>query len=325
MGLRNYVIRRIGQLLVTYFVFLTLLFVLFRLMPGDPTAMFVLEGISEEARQQRIEELGFNDPLYIQYFDYMLQLFQGDFGDSIIYRRPTVEIIWDKVLNTLFLMGSALLIAYTIGILGGALMGWWRGSKFEKTGIVSVLIARSSPEFWIGIILLSVFSYQLGWFPSAGMRSVGEATTGGIMYYLNTDFVRHLVLPMLTGAIYFTATPALLMRNTMLDVLDADFIEMKKAEGLPERRILYHHAARNSVLPVVTVVAIVVGAAMGGSVIIETVFNWDGMGRAIVQSVTRRDFPLMMAMFFLMGSLVIFMNFVADIAYVYLDPRVEYE
>lgn len=325
MGLRGYVIRRIGQLAITYFVFLTLLFVIFRMMPGDPTAMFILEGIPEDARQQRIEELGFNDPLYIQYFDYLIQLLSGDFGDSIIYRRPTIEIIWDKVLNTLFLMGSALLIAYTIGILGGAIMGWWRGSRFEKGGIIAVLVARSSPEFWIGIILLTIFSYQLGLLPSAGMRTVGSATTGGIWYYLNTDFVRHLLLPMLTGAIYFTATPALLMRNTMLDVLDADFIEIKKAEGLPERRILYHHAARNSVLPVVTVVAIVTGAAMGGSVIIETVFNWDGMGRAIVQSVTRRDYPLMMAMFFIMGSLVIFMNFVADIAYVYLDPRVEYD
>ncbi len=325
MGLRAYVLRRIGQLLLTYFVFLTILFVLFRMMPGDPTSVFILEGLPAEAREERIEELGFNDPLYIQYFDYMRQLMTGEFGDSIIYREPVVNIIWDKVANTLFLMGSSLILAYTIGILGGALMGWYRGTRFEKIGIVGVLTARSSPEFWIGIILLSVFVFWLGWFPAAGMRTVGLDSGEGIWRFLNRDFLWHLFLPMLTGAIFFTATPALLMRNTMLDVLDEDYIEVKEAEGLPERRILYRHAARNSILPVVTVLAIVTGAAMGGSVIIETVFNWDGMGRAIVDAVNRRDLPLAMAAFFIMGSLVIFMNFVADIAYVYLDPRVEYE
>lgn len=325
MGLRAYVLRRIGQLIITYFVFITILFFMFRMMPGDPTSMFILEGLPPEAREQRIEELGFDQPLYIQYFDYMGQLFRGEFGDSIIYRVPVIEIIWGKVANTLVLIGSSLMIAYTIGILGGALLGWWRGSRFERVGIIGVLIARSSPEFWIGIILLSVFTFWLGWFPAGGMRTVGAEVTTGIWAYLNTDFFRHLILPMLTGAIFFMATPALLMRNTMLDVLDADFIEVKEAEGLPERRILYHHAARNSILPVVTVVAIVSGAALGGSVIIETVFNWDGMGRAIVQAVNRRDFPLAMGAFFILGSLVIFMNFVADIAYVYLDPRVEYD
>lgn len=325
MGLRAYVIRRIGQLIVTYFVFITILFVLFRMMPGDPTAMFLLEGMTAEAREQRIAELGLDQPLHIQYFDYMGQLLTGEFGDSAIYRQPVVDIIWDKVANTLILIGSALILAYTLGILGGALMGWWRGSNFEKVGIVGVLVARSSPEFWIGIILLSIFAFGLGWFPAGGMGAVGAERAEGIMRYVDMDFVRHLVLPVLTGAIFFMATPALLMRNTMLDVLDADFIEIKKAEGLPERRILYFHAARNSILPVVTVVAIVSGAALSGSVIIETVFNWDGMGRAIVQAVNRRDFPLAMGAFFILGSLVIFMNFVADIAYVYLDPRVEYD
>ena len=325
MGLRRYVVRRIGQLVLTYFVFLTLLFVLFRMMPGDPTAMFLVEGMSEEAREQRIKELGLDQPMHVQYVEYLGQLLTGNFGDSAIYRRPVIDIIWGKVFNTLFLMGSALVLAYTIGILGGAMMGWYRGSRGEKWGIVGVLIARSSPEFWIGIVLLSVFVFWLGWFPAAGMRTVGGELSDGIWAYLNRDFLRHMFLPMLTGALYFMATPALLMRNTMLDVLNEDYIEIKQAEGLPEHRILYYHAARNSILPVVTVVAIVTGAAMGGSVVIETVFNWDGMGRAMVQAVNRRDYPLAMATFFIMGSLVIFMNFVADIAYVYLDPRVEYE
>lgn len=325
MGLRKFVISRIGQLAVTYWVFLTLLFVLFRAMPGDPTTLFIFEGMGPEARQERIAELGLDEPLHSQYFDYIGQLLTGDFGNSFIYREPVLAIMADKFVNTMILMGSALLLATTVGILGGALLGWWRGTRVEKAGVVTILAARSSPTFWIAIILLNVFTLQLGWFPAGGMRTVGTATSDGIWYYLNLDFLRHLFLPMLTGAIFYMATPALLMRNSMIDVIDADFIEFKEAEGLPEWRILYYHAARNSILPVVTVVAIVIGAAMGGSVIIETVYNWDGMGRAMVNAVNRRDYPLAMATIYIMGSVVIFMNFVADIAYVYLDPRVEYE
>ncbi|ELY41116.1 ABC transporter permease [Natronorubrum tibetense] len=326
MGLRAYVVRRFLQLIVTFWAFFTLLFVLFRMMPGDPTAMFLMDGMTPEQREQRIAELGLDQPMHIQYVDYITQLLSGDFGESFIYREPVIDIIVVRFMNTIVLMGTSLVIAYLIGILLGALMGWWRGSRFERTSIVATLVARSSPEFWIGIVLLSVFVFWLGWFPSSGMRTTGGELGGGfVARYGSVDFLRHMFLPALTGAIYFMATPALLMRNTMLDVLNADFIEIKKAEGLPERTVLYKHAARNSVLPLVTVMAIATGTAMGGSIIIETVFNWPGMGREMVRAVNSNDYPVAMAAFFLMGSVVIIMNFVADLAYVYLDPRVEYE
>ncbi|ADJ16886.1 ABC transporter permease [Halalkalicoccus jeotgali] len=325
MGLQEFVVRRIAQLVFTFWVFVTMLFVLFRAAPGDPTSMYVTQGMSAEARAATIRRLGLDQPLHQQYIDYIGQLLTGEFGTSFRYNEPVWDILVVKFWNTVILMGSALLLAYVLGITFGALLGWYRGSSFERGGIIVALMARSSPEFWTGIIILSIFSFGLGLFPSGGMRAVGTQPDSFMARYLAWDFVYHMILPMLAGAIYYMATPMLLMRNTMLDVLKADFIEIKKAEGLSERRILFRHAARNSVLPLVTIIAIVSGTAIGGSLIIETVFNWPGMGREMVESISYNDYPVAMGTFFLMGSVVIIMNFFADLAYGYLDPRVQYD
>jgi peptide/nickel transport system permease protein len=310
---------------VTYFVFLTLLFVIFRLAPGDPTAMYLIEGLSPEARQQLIAERGLDQPMYIQYMEYLSQLLTLDLGTSFRYGEPVTSVLWLRFWNTIFLMGTAFAIAYLIGITFGAYLGWVRGTVKERAGIILTLVARSSPEFWIGVLLLMVFSYWLGLFPTGGMRPPGMEFDAFYQRYLNSHFVHHLALPVLTGVIFYMATPTLLMRSSMVNVLNSDFIEIKKATGLPTYVIMYKHAARNSILPVTTVVAIVVGMSLGGSLIIETVFNWPGMGREMVDSVEHNDYPVAQAVFFLMGSVVIFMNFVADLVYVYLDPRVTYE
>ena len=325
MSMRQYVIRRLGQLAVTYFVFLTLLFVLFRVAPGDPTAMYLVDGMDPEARQQAIADRGLDQPTHIQYVEYLGQLLTLDLGISYRYGDPVTEVVWLRFWNTIFLMGTAFAFAYLIGITLGAYLGWVRGTVKEKGGIIVTLIARSSPEFWIGILLLMVFSHWLGLFPTGGMRPPGMEINAFYERYLNRHFVHHLVLPVLTGVIFYMATPTLLMRSSMVNVLNSDFIEIKKATGLPTYVIMYKHAARNSILPVTTVVAIVVGMSLGGSLIIETVFNWPGMGREMVDSIEYNDYPVAQAVFFLMGSVVIFMNFVADLAYVYLDPRVTYE
>ena len=324
-NLQKYVVRRIGQLLVTYFVFLTLLFVIFRIAPGDPASMYLLEGMTPEERQALIQRLGLDQPWYIQYFEFLQQLLAFDMGTSYRYGEPVYDVIAVKFWNTILLMGPAFFLAYTIGVAVGAFIGWVRGTVKEEAGVVLTLVARSSPEFWLGIILLMIFSYGLGWFPSSGMRAPGFQAEVFWQRYLAWDFVHHLFLPLLTGVIFYMATPALLMRSSMIQVLDQDFIEIKKAEGLPEYVILYKHAARNSILPITTVVALVVGISLGGSLVIETVFSWPGMGREMVESVLFNDYAIAQMIFFLMGSVVIFMNFVADLAYVYLDPRVKYE
>lgn len=325
MGMKEYVVRRIGQLVVTYWAFITILFVLFRVMPGDPTTMFVAQGLSGDARQEVIENLGLNEPLHVQYIDYMGQLLTGSFGRSFQYREPVSNIIVTKFWNTIFLMLGAITLAYIIGILGGALLAWWRGSQFETGGLIATLIARSSPTFWTGILLIMVFVYWLEWFPAGGIRTIGAQYDGFWEKYVSVDFAYHVFLPMLTGAIYYMATPTLLMRNTMLEILNDDFIKVKEAEGLSQFTVLYKHAVRNSLLPIITVVALVAGKAIGGQLLIEEVFNWPGMGRAMVRAVNYNDYPVAMAAFFLMGSVVIALNFVADLLYAYLDPRVTYE
>jgi peptide/nickel transport system permease protein len=325
MGLKKYVTRRILQLLFTYWAFLTILFGVFRLAPGDPTSMYLAQEMGPEERQRILEQYGLNEPMHIQYFDFLAQFLTGDFGQSFRFGEPVWDVMVVKFWNTILLMGVAFLLAYTIGVLLGAFLGWVRQTRTEKAGIIVTLLARSSPEFWIGIVVLMVFPFGLGWFPAGGMRSPGAEWSWFWGRYLSWDFVEHMVLPVLTGVIYYMATPTLLMRSSMINVLDADFIDIKKAEGIPEHIILYKHAARNSILPMVTVVALVVGLSIGGSLVIETVFNWPGMGRAMINAVTYNDYPLAQALFFLMGSIVILMNFVADMAYVYLDPRVRYD
>jgi len=324
-NLQKYVARRIGQLVITYFAFLTLLFVIFRLAPGDPTSMYLIEGMTPEARQELLADLGLNRPMHEQYLEFLRQTATLDLGESYRYSAPVSDIVITKFWNTIFLMGPTFLIAYVLGVAVGAFIGWVRGTAKEKAGVVLTLVARSSPEFWIGILVVGVFAFSLNWFPTGGMRSPGFIADSFWDRYLAVDFLKHLFLPMLTGVIFYMATPSLLMRSSMIQVLDEDFIEIKKAEGLPEYVIMYKHAARNSILPITTVAALVVGLSLGGSLVIETVFSWPGMGREMVQSVQFNDYAVAQAIFFLMGSVVIFMNFVADLAYVYLDPRVKYE
>jgi peptide/nickel transport system permease protein len=314
-------------MLVTYFAFLSLLFVMFRVMPGDPTSRYIISGMNDEQAAAIRERLGLDAPLHEQYIDYIFNAVQLDFGESYMYNQAVSDVLYIKLMNTIFLMGGALILAYLIAVIFGSLIGWYRDTNYERFGMVIALISRSSPSFFIGIILLVIFVFTFELFPSGGMRSVGEVgvTEADLGKYLNWDFVHHLILPMLTGAIVWMATPMLLMRNSMIEILDEDFIEIKKAEGLPEYVVLYKHAVRNSVLPLITVAAVSVGYALGGSVVIESVFNWPGMGQVMVEALNSRDYPLAQATFFLMGSIVIFMNFVADMLYMYLDPRVVYE
>jgi peptide/nickel transport system permease protein len=325
MALREYALKRIMHMAMVFWAFFTILFILFRAVPGDPTSLYVRQGLTGEERQEMIARLGLNKPLHEQYIDYIFQLLTGSFGESFTYNDPVIEVLIPRFLNTAILMGSGLIIAYIFAITFGALLAWWRDSTFEHLGIVIALVARSSPQFWIGIVLILVFSFHFDLLPTGGLRTPGQDVSSFVAMYLNMDFVRHAVLPVLTVAIYYMAAPALLMRTSMLKVLNSGFIEIKKAEGLSPFVVIYKHAVRNSLLPVVTLAAVVFSTVFGGAVVIETVFSWPGMGREMVTAVRQNDYPLAMAAFFIMGCIVITMNFVADLMYAYLDPRVSYE
>jgi len=322
----KFLCKRILQALLALFILATLIFFMFRLLPADPTAAMADNMMSAEMLEQVVQRFGLDKPLYVQYFLYLKNIiFHFDFGRSFFYNQPVLDVLGDKILNTLILGITGIVIAYIIGTLLGALMAWYRGSKFEQTALVVSLACKAAPQFWVGMILIMIFSFKLGWLPHAGMREIGYTSTGVLDKFLNLDFLRHLVLPVTVMVLYYLALPMLLMRNAMLDVKYEDFIELAYAKGLPQKRIIFRHAARNALLPVATTFATTIGRAIGGVVLIEYVFSWPGLGNEIVLAATRYDYPLAQASFLLIAALVMVANIMADLLYGYLDPRIVYK
>ncbi|WP_224450229.1 ABC transporter permease [Haloprofundus salilacus] len=325
MGKASFVIRRTLQLVVTLWAVGTVLFGLFRLMPGDPTSYVVSSQMTQEARQQIIASYGLDQPLHIQYIKFLENLVMLNFGQSFHSNQPVTDVIATYLPNTLILMLTAFISAYAIGITIGVLSGWYRGSRFEKNAVIVALTARSVPTFYVGLIVLWIFGANLGVIPMSGMTSLGTQSTSFWQMVFSLDFLHHLLAPALVLGFYFMGYPLLIMRSSMLEVLSEDFIDVCRAKGLKERTIMFRHAARNALLPIVTAAAIALGYAVGGSVLIETVFAWPGLGREMVRAVLRRDFPVAQGTFMVLATTIIFLNFVADLAYGYLDPRVTYD
>jgi peptide/nickel transport system permease protein len=308
---------------LSLFIVATMLFFLFRLVPGGPTAHLVGTGVPPEIQEQIRENYGLDEPLWKQYLLYITNLLQGEFGRSFYYNRPVIDIVSDRFYNTIVLMVSAIILAYTVGTYVGAQLAWIRGTGMERKGMVVVLFFRSMPVFWTGILLLYIFAFQLDLFPLGGLRSVDAEYSTQLGKFLSPDFVHHLVLPMVSIAIFYVGFPILLMRSNMLEVLTENFVFTARAKGVAERRVMLHHAARNAMLPIVTALGIEFGFAIGGQVLIETVFSWPGLGREMVDASLRSDYPVAQGTFLLLSVMVIMMNFLADLAYTYLDPRVE--
>ncbi|MFC6938726.1 ABC transporter permease [Salinirubellus sp. GCM10025818] len=325
MGKASFVIRRILQLVATFWAVGTVLFFLFRLMPGNPTSFVISPQMTAEARQQIIASYGLDEPLHIQYIKFLQNALTLDFGRSFHSNAPVQDVIWTYLPNTLVLMLTAFVIAYAIGITAGVLSGWYRGSRLERSTVITALVARSVPTFWVGLIVLWIFGAGMGVIPMTGMTSAGNDPGSFWEMVLSVDFLHHLAAPALVLAYYYMGYPLLIMRSSMLEVLSEDFIDVCRAKGLKERTIMFKHAARNAMLPIVTAAAIALGYAVGGSVLIETVFAWPGIGREMVRAVTRRDFPVAQGTFMVLASTIIILNFVADLAYGYLDPRVTYD
>ncbi|SFR70190.1 ABC transporter permease [Halogeometricum limi] len=325
MGKASFVIRRSLQLVATFWAVGTVLFFLFRLMPGNPTSFVISPQMTPEARQRIIESYGLDEPMHVQYVKFLENVLTLDFGQSFHSNAPVQEVIMTYLPNTLVLMLTAFVIAYFFGITLGVLSGWYRGSRFERSTVITALLARSVPSFWVGLMVLWVFGATFNVIPMAGMTSPGVEHTSFIGMITSIDFVTHLAAPALVLAYYFMGYPLLIMRSSMLEVLSEDFIDVCRAKGLSERTIMFKHAARNALLPIVTAAAIALGYAVGGSVLIETVFAWPGIGREMVRAVLRRDFPVAQGTFMVLAATIILLNFVADLAYGYLDPRVTYD
>lgn len=325
MSRLSFLVSRLAQTALVLWVVATLLFLIFRLMPGNPLVAYIDPTFTEEMERSLRRQFGLDQPLHVQYLVYLRNLAHLEFGRSFFSREPVSQVMWQVLPNTLVLTLAALALAYLVGVIGGAVLAARRGTWLEGWGIPAVLATRAAPEFWVGMLALAIFSFNLNWFPSSGTTSPGSVFPNWWAQVASWDFLRHLTLPALTLALYLQGLPMLLMRNTMLEVMDEDFITFCRMRGLPERTVLLRHAARNALLPVVTAFALGIGYSIGGNVIIETVFSWPGLGRALVRAVAAKDYPVAQAAFFLIAVVMILMNLIADLLYSLLDPRVSHE
>jgi peptide/nickel transport system permease protein len=319
---RGYIIRRTTYAMITLFLTITINFFIFRVMPGDPVSIMVSERILKPVVVEEVRAMfGLNLPLWQQYILYIRNLLIGYLGYSFHWKEPVINVIMERMPNTILLMGVSTIFSVIIGIVLGVLAAWKRGTKIDVTILTSSLTFYSLPVFWIGMMLLMLFGYYLGMFPIAGTMS--RPPPEGFFERI-LDILHHMTLPAITLTLISYGEYTLLMRGTLLDVLTQDYIVTARAKGLPERRVLVRHAMRNALLPTVTAVAISLGFIVSGATLTETVFSWNGVGRLIYDAMMMRDYPVLQGAFLIISISVILANYVADIVYGILDPRIRY-
>ena len=319
----RYLARRVVQALVTVAFIVVLNFVLFRAMPGSPERVLTRNpNISNEVKQQLRVKWGLDRPVFPdQFVAYLGSTATGDFGLSYKYRgQPVAEVLGSRVWPTVILFGLGEVIAIVVGMALGAYAGWRRGGPVDYVGNAVSLVIYSTPYFVLGMFLLVVFASTLGWFPTNGMLSAGEryaSFTDQLM-----DFGHHLVLPLATVSLGLIGLYSILMRSAIMDTLAEDYVQTARAKGLRDGHILRAHALPNAMLPAVTIVAIQLGYVIAGAITAEVVFNWPGIGTLTVDALSSRDYPVLQGIFLLLAVSVVVANFIADVIYGYLDPRV---
>ena len=321
---------KFGRLLLTrllqavglVFAVIVLNFMLVHLAPGDPveTIAGASGGMSPELMAQLRTQYGLDRPFIVQLGVYLGKILSGDFGYSYFFNLPVTALIIDRIPATLLLVLSSVLTAFVVGTALGVLSSRKPNGLLSQSITVLSLIGFAAPVFWTGIMLVILFAAVLPILPVAGMRSVD--TSGGGWRDV-VDVLWHLVLPTLTLALVYLAQYSRLARSSMLDVLGSDFIRTARAKGLPDRVVLYKHALRNAVLPVVTVLGLQFGNVLAGAILVETVFNWPGLGRLAFESVLRRDYPTILGVLVFSSIVVIVMNLLTDLAYRLIDPRIK--
>ncbi|MCZ4271244.1 ABC transporter permease [Maritalea porphyrae] len=323
--MRQFLIKRIWHALLTLFVMVSVMFFMFRMLPGDPTATVISPALYPKAQEALKAQFGLDRPLHEQYFIYLRNLLVFDFGISFHTLRPVAGEIGNRLINTLVLILPSMVVAYAIGAFAGAMVAWKRGSKVEGFLVLLATALQSTPVFWLGMLAILFFSIRLDMFPVGHIVSPGKFPEANLQMYLSLDFLHHLALPFMVNVAYQFCFPFLLMRSTMLSTIGEDYIELARMKGVPENRILYHHAMRNSMLPLATTLPMILGWAVAGSVVIETVFSWPGLGLLMVEAVGRSDYPVVQAAFLLIAVLTVGGTLLADLMYGILDPRITYK
>lgn len=354
MGLRQYIMKRIVYSLVLLVLVMTLNYVIFMIMPGDPTTLFIQpyrRGTPEEVARQvaALRELwGINDPPLTRYYKYVVNMLTWNFGISFNDRLPVSYHIAQKLPYTLVLIGGSTVFAIIIGVVLGALAANKRGGRFDTLSVVSSLVFYSLPTFWMGLVLIFIFYTQLDWFPHAHARPAEWSVPGafpapftftsssgsplGILVSVNPSklwefimgYAMHSFLPVLTLTLFQYGGFLLLTRATMIEALTEDYIVTARAKGVPERSVIFKHALKNASLPLITAVALSFGFMLSGAIITEGVYSWPGLGRWIFDAINVKDFNILQAIFYIIAVCVILANFLADLLYGIIDPRIKY-
>lgn len=317
----HYLVRRTLLFFPQILILSIITFGITRLVPGDPGVFDQVSDLMAMA-DPRFEEtlrmhLGLDRPLHIQYLDWVTNALQFDFGYSYVnLSLPVSDLIRQRLGPTLLLTGTALLIATVGGTLIGAIAARWRNTWLDHTLTSFTFFFLSVPNFWAAIIAITIFSISLGWLPSGGIAPAGQEPTAPVV-------ARHLILPASVLGLSLMATITRFVRSSVIEVMNDDFVRTARAKGLRERRVFLGHALRNALLPVVTITGLRLPILIGGSVLVETVFSWPGLGRASVDAALSRDYPITMAMVMFVGTLTIFGNLLADLTYGLLDPRIK--
>ena len=325
MELRRYIVRRMIQVIIIFFVILTVLFLLFRLAPGDPVSMMVDPDMTQEDAEILIVQLGLDQSIGVQYLIYLKNFFTGDFGFSFHYGEPVVDIIWNRLPNTILLFTTSIILSALVGVFLGKIASWHKGEKTDSLMTIGALVTHTLFLPWLALILIWVFGYKFGWFPINGMISEEvwlDPEAGFIAKAI--DVMYHMALPLFTLFLIHFGAYLLIMRSSMLETLKEDYILTARAKGLEEKMIRDHHAAPNAALPVVTSVGLSLAFSINGGALTETVFTWPGIGRELVSSVSQNDYPLALACFLMIAGVVLVSNLVVDVLYAYLDPRIRY-
>ncbi|MCX6068268.1 MAG: ABC transporter permease [Chloroflexi bacterium] len=323
MNRRDYLLRKFGLSLMTIFVVIVINFMLFRVLPGDPVRAVIGRNIriSAETQQALREQFGLDKPVFPdQFLDTIGQWAQGNLGVSWSLRRPVSEVLMSKLGSTVLLIGLGQIFSIILGVTLGLLAGWKRKTAIDVGAVTFSLVAWAIPTFWLGIILLAAGSAWFG-LPTAGI--ISPENTGKPLLTVLPDLARHLFLPTLTLTILYLGEYMLIMRSSILEVLSEDYILTAKAKGMSDWQVLWKHALRNAMLPIVTLIALNLGFTVSGAIYIETVFSYDGLGKLFQTALVKQDYPLLQGAFLLLAFSVIIANMAADILYAVLDPRVK--
>jgi len=302
--MKRYIVQRLLQGIVLLFLVAAIVFFLGRLT-GNPVDLMLPEGSPPEDRIAMIKSLGLDGPLYRQFLIFIGNALHGDLGTSIRMREPAVDVFFSRLPNTLAIIPWAILFAVAVGIPLGVVASLNRGNIVDRAAGAVAVMGIATPSFWLGVVLIFVFSVQLGWLPSGRM--------GG---------PEHYVLPVVTLGSFLVAGFMRLVRSSMLDVMGSEFVKLARIKGLSEAVVVWKHCLRNALIPVLTLWGVFVGNLITGAIVVETVFAWPGVGRLTYEAVIYRDFPLLQAIIILKAMLILTINLGVDILYAYVDPRI---